>query len=221
MARGKFQCVAEPVWEVFLDSSSGEPMLPDAQQAWQTGQQAGWGDPMRLHRSGRLAAQALDRAREVVAGAVGARPDEVVFTASGAHSSYAAVAGLAQGRRRTGSRIVTTAVDHSSVLGAAAASGEHHAVGVDHQGRVDLDRWVDALAVDGTALATIQVANHEVGTLQPYAAGDRGRPAGGRSGRAGRDGGTGSDRPQPQHRLVGADRVGRARSAGRPRSACW
>ena len=161
--------MAEPVWEVFLDSSSGEPMLPDAQQAWQTGQQAGWGDPLRLHRSGRLAAQALDRAREVVAGAVGARPDEVVFTASGAHSSYAAVAGLARGRRRTGARIVTTAIDHSSVLGAAAASGDHHTVGVDRHGRVDLDRWVDALAVDGTALAAVQVANHEVGTMQPYA----------------------------------------------------
>jgi cysteine desulfurase len=161
--------VAEPVWEVFLDSSSGEPMLPDAQQAWQTGQQAGWGDPLRLHRSGRLAAQALDRAREVVAGAVGARPDEVVFTASGAHSSYAAVAGLAQGRRRTGSRIVTTAIDHSSVLSAAdASSGDHHEVGVDRHGRVDLDRWVDALAVEGTALAALQVANHEVGTMQPY-----------------------------------------------------
>ncbi len=161
--------MAEPVGEVFLDSSSGEPMLPDARQAWQTAQQAGWGDPLRLHRSGRLAAQALDRAREVVAGAVGARPDEVVFTASGAHSAHAAVAGLALGRRRAGSRVVTTAVDHSSVLAAAAASGEHAAVGVDRQGRVDLDAWHSAIAVDGTALAAIQVANHEVGTLQPYA----------------------------------------------------
>ena len=58
-------------------------MLPDAQQAWIDAQRAGWGDPLRLHRPGRLAAQALDRARDVVAAAVGARPDEVVFTGSG------------------------------------------------------------------------------------------------------------------------------------------
>ena len=48
----------------------------------------------------RLAAQALDQAREVVAAAVGARPDEVVFTASAAHSNHAAIAGFALGRRR-------------------------------------------------------------------------------------------------------------------------
>ena len=170
--------------------------------------------------SGRLAAQALDRAREVVAGAIGARPDEVVFTASGAHSAYAAVAGLALGRRRMGSRIVTTAVDHSSVLRAAAASGDHQAVGVDRQGRVDLDAWHNAIAVDGTAVAAIQVANHEVGTLQPYARGNRGRRARGRAGRRGRDCGTGPGRPQPEHRVVGADRIGgRVRRAGLGRPA--
>ncbi len=132
-------------------------------------QQSGWGDPLRLHRPGRLAAQALDRARETVATAVGARPDEVVFTGSGTQAAQAAVAGLALGRRRVGSRIVTTAIDHSSVLGAAASAGEHVPVGVDHQGRVQLDAWSAAVVVPGTALACLQVANHEVGTVQPYA----------------------------------------------------
>jgi cysteine desulfurase len=161
--------VAHPVSEVFLDSSSGEPMLQEARQAWLQAEQAGWGDPMRLHRPGRLAAQALDQAREVVAAAVGARPDEVIFTASGVHANHAAVAGLALGRRRVGDRIVTTAIDHSSVLAAAAAAGTHEAVQVDHEGHVDLDRWARTVETAGTALACIQVANHEVGTLQPYA----------------------------------------------------
>jgi cysteine desulfurase len=161
--------VTDPVPEVFLDSSSGEPMLSAARQAWLVAQEAGWGDPARLHRSGRLAAQALDQAREVVAAAVGARPDEVIFTASAAHSQHAAVAGLALGRRRIGSRIVTTAIDHSSTLAAAAAAGSHTAVEVDHEGHVDLGRWSAAVGTSGTAAACIQVANHEVGTLQPYA----------------------------------------------------
>jgi cysteine desulfurase len=144
-------------------------MLQDARQAWLDAQQAGWGDPARLHRPGRLAAQAMDQARDVVASAVGARPDEVIFTASGVHASQAAVLGLALGRRRTGSRIVTTAIDHSSVLAAAAAAGVHDAVQVDHQGHVDLEHWAAAVSIAGTAAACIQVANHEVGTLQPYA----------------------------------------------------
>jgi cysteine desulfurase len=154
---------------VYLDSSSGEPLLPVARQAWLDAQQGGWGDPARLHRPGRLAAQALEESREVVAMVVGARSDEVVFTSSAAHSNHAAVAGLALGRRRVGSKIVTTAIDHSSVLAAAAGAGTHTAVGVDQEGHVELDRWAAAVGNPGTAAACIQVANHEVGTLQPYA----------------------------------------------------
>ena len=160
--------MADPV-EVFLDSSSGEPMLPAARETWLEAQRAGWGDPARPHRPGRLAAQALDQAREVVASAVGARPEEVIFTASAAHSNQAAVAGLALGRRRIGSRIVTTAIDHSSTLSAAAVAGAHITVEVDHEGHVELDHWAAAVETPGTAAACVQVANHEVGTLQPYA----------------------------------------------------
>ena len=143
-------------------------MLAEARQAWLEAQQAGWGDSMRLHRPGRLAAQALDQAREVVAAAVGGRPDEVIFTASGVHASQAAVAGLALGRRRVGSRIVTTAIDHSSVLAAAAAAGAHDAVQVDHEGHVDLMGGPPRWELPEPPAACIQVANHEVGTLQPY-----------------------------------------------------
>jgi cysteine desulfurase len=160
--------VEHPVPEIFLDSSSGEPMLPAAREAWLEAQQAGWGDPLRLHRPGRLAAHALDQSREMVAAAVGARPDEVIFTTSAAHANQAAVAGLALGRRRVGPQIVTTAIDHSSVLAAATAAGSHTAVGVDHEGHVDLEQWDAGVSGPGTAAACIQVANHEVGTLQPY-----------------------------------------------------
>ncbi len=110
----------------------------------------------------------MDRARLVVAQAVGARPDEVVFTASASHAAYAAVAGLARGRRRVGDTVVTTAVDHSATLAAAAEAGTHRAVGVDRLGRLDLDSWRTAVSAPGVALACLQVGNHEVGTLQPY-----------------------------------------------------
>ncbi len=162
--------VPQPHPEVFLDASSGEPLLPDARAAWVDAQQSGWGDPLRLHRAGRRAAQALDQARSLIAAAIGARPDEVVFTGSGVQASAAAVAGVALGRRRVGSRILTTAIDHSSVLSAAADAGDHLAVGVDARGRLDLEHWAAAIAEPGVALGCLQVANHEVGTLQPYAA---------------------------------------------------
>lgn len=155
---------------VFLDCSSGEPLLPEARAAWDLAVSSGWGDPLRLHRPGRLAAQALDAARARVAEHVGARADEVVFTGPLAPTVQAAVAGLARGRRRVGTVVVTSSVEHSSVLAAAAASGEHVSVGVDRLGRLDLDAWTEAVGRPGVALACLQVANHEVGTVQPYAA---------------------------------------------------
>ena len=153
----------------YLDSSTAEPLLPEAREAWVSAQQAGWGDPSRLHRPGRLAAQALDEARSLVAGAVGARPDEVVFVSSGVHASHAAVAGLALGRRRVGNAVVTSAVEHSSVLDAAATWGTRVEVAVDRDGRVDLAAWTDQIGAPGVAAACLQVASHEVGTVQPYA----------------------------------------------------
>ena len=155
---------------VFLDCSSGEPLLPEAREAWLLAASSGWGDPRRLHRPGRLAAQALDTARTRLAAHVGARPDEVVLTGPLAPTAQAAVAGLALGRRRTGRTIVTSAVEHSAVLGAAASYGDHVGVGVDPLGRLDLAAWEQAVSAPGVALACLQVANHEVGTLQPYAA---------------------------------------------------
>lgn len=160
--------MAETPAAVFLDSSSGEPMLPEARKAWVAAQEAQWGDPERLHRPGRLAAQALDRSREVVAGVVGARPDEIVFPASGPHAAQAAIAGLAKGRARIGRTVITSTIDHSSVLSAADATGSAVHVPVDHVGRLDLDAWHVAVRAEGVALACLQVANHEVGTLQPH-----------------------------------------------------
>ncbi|RYZ31741.1 MAG: aminotransferase class V-fold PLP-dependent enzyme, partial [Propionibacteriaceae bacterium] len=130
---------------VFLDCSSGEPTVPEAREAWLFAASAGWGDPRRLHRPGRLAAQALDSVRERVASHVGARPDEVVLTGPLAPTVQAAVAGLAQGRRRVGNLVVTSTVEHSAVLAAATAYGVHVPVDVDRQGRVDLEAWTTAV----------------------------------------------------------------------------
>ena len=183
-------------------------MLPDAQAALLSAYAQGWGDPLRLHRPGRLAALALAEARTRVAAAVGARPDEVVFTPSLAHSAHAAVAGLARGRRRTGDIVVTTAVDHSSVLAAARTFGVHREVPVDHRGRVDLDRWTTEVSAPGVAAATLQVANHEVGTLQPYAEAIASAQAGRGARRPRRD-----DRPHPAGPEPGAG-AGRSCSDG-------
>jgi cysteine desulfurase len=153
----------------YFDTASAAPLHPVARQALLAALDEGWADPGRLYREGRQARLLLDAARETAAEAVGCRPDELVFTPSGTRALHAGVAGAAAGRRRAGRRAVVSAVEHSAVLHAAEAlGGEVATVGVDPTGRVDAADFASALTAD-TALAALQSANHEVGTLQPVA----------------------------------------------------
>lgn len=156
----------------YFDSASAAPLHPVARQALQASLDEGWADPARLYREGRRARLLLDAAREAAAEAVGCRPDELVFTPSGTHAVHAGVAGVLAGRRRVGGHLVVSAVEHSSVLHSAAAhearGGSVFEVPVDRWGAVSAAGYADALLPE-TALACLQSANHEVGTVQPVA----------------------------------------------------
>src|SRR4051794_38359228 len=130
-----------------------------------------YADPGRLHAEGQATRVAVEHAREQVAARFGARPREVVFTASGTEAVNTAVFGaLARsGNVRGGGHVVTTAVEHSSVLDAVGrGTDDVTVIGVDGQGRFDARAVADAVRPD-TALVSVQLANHEVGTLQPAA----------------------------------------------------
>ncbi|MGZ6804556.1 MAG: cysteine desulfurase family protein [Mycobacteriales bacterium] len=162
-----------------LDSASGLPLRPQARDALLAALEDGWADPARLYASGRRARQLLDGARAAVAQALGARPDEVVFTANGTAAAYAGVRGLAAARARVGRHVVHSAVEHSAVLHACAEL-DAEAVGVQRTGAVEPEAFAAALRSD-TALACLLAASHEVGTLQPVeevaaACADRGVP---------------------------------------------
>ncbi|MET9636738.1 aminotransferase class V-fold PLP-dependent enzyme [Streptomyces virginiae] len=156
----------------YFDSASAAPLHPVARQALQASLDEGWADPARLYREGRRARLLLDAAREAAAEAVGCRADELVFTPSGTHAVHTGIAGVLAGRRRVGDHLVVSAVEHSSVLHSAAAhaarGGSVCEVPVDRSGAVSAAGYADAL-VPATALACLQSANHEVGTVQPVA----------------------------------------------------
>jgi cysteine desulfurase len=156
----------------YFDAASAVPLHPVARQALLASLDEGWADPARLHREGRRARLLLDAAREAASEAVGCRPDELTFTTSGTRAVHTGVAGALAGRRRTGQHLIVSAVEHSCVLHAAEAhesdGGTVTRVGVDRGGRVDASAFAAALRED-TALACLQSANHEVGTVQPVA----------------------------------------------------
>lgn len=134
--------------------------------------QAHHGDPGRVHSDGRITRVAIEHAREQVAALFGARPREVVFTSTGTEAVNAAVWGAVQDARSRHARghVVTSAVEHSAVLDSTRRlSVEVSDVGVDRLGRFDPAAVLDAMRPD-TVLVTVQLANHEVGTIQPAAA---------------------------------------------------
>ncbi|MEU9642210.1 aminotransferase class V-fold PLP-dependent enzyme [Streptomyces sp. NPDC048188] len=156
----------------YFDAASAVPLHPVARQALLASLDEGWADPARLYREGRRARLLLDAAREAAAEAVGCRADELVFTPSGTRAVHAGVAGALAGRRRVGTHLIVSAVEHSSVLHAAevheAGGGSVTQVPVDRTGAVGPAAYAAALRED-TALACLQSANHEVGTEQPVA----------------------------------------------------
>lgn len=154
----------------YFDVASSAPLHPVARQALLASLDEGWADPSRLYREGRRARMLLDAAREAAAEAVGCRPDELVFTSSGTAAVHSGIAGALAGRRRVGRQLLVSAVEHSSVLHAAAVhereGGSRTEVGVDRLGAVSPAAYGAALRPD-SALAVLQSANHEVGTVQP------------------------------------------------------
>jgi cysteine desulfurase len=167
-AAGATLTVMRAVAETYLDAASTTPLHPRARAALLEAMD-GFGDPSRLYGRGRRARTLLDRSRERLAAAVGAAPDEVIFTSGGTEAANLAVTGMARaaGRRR---HLVVSAVEHTSVLAPARALAgqgfEVIEVGVDGTGRVDPDELAEAVR-DDTLLVCLQHANHEVGTIQP------------------------------------------------------
>jgi cysteine desulfurase len=153
---------------VYLDAASSDPLHPAAREVLRAALDQGYADPRRLHGPGRSARILLDNAREAVAGSLGVRPDEVTFAASGTDAVHRGLLGLRAGRARVGSTVIHSAVEHSAVLNAAAwAGGESVSVPVDRLGRVHVDELARAASAPGVAVAAVQSANHEVGTVQP------------------------------------------------------
>ena len=193
--------VPEPGRRVYLDSASGRTPHPAAQQAFAAALDAAFADPRRLHHSGRAARLVLTNARAATAEALGVRPDEVTFTSSGTEAVRRGLLGLHRGAARRGSRIVHTAVEHSSVLQAAAWSGATtRAVAVDATGRGAAGRP----RPDGRGGRRLSVGQPRGRHRQTRGRGGRAarrRPALRRRVRIGRT-------PAPARRVVGAGGVG-------------
>ena len=127
-----------------------------------------WGNPSSIYAVGREARKGIDEAREKVAFAIGASPEEIVFTGSGTEADNLAVKGAAWASQRR--HVLLPRIEHHAVLDSAewlAKTGfEVEFLPVDETGLVSADDVGDRLR-DDTALVCVMAVNNEIGTIEP------------------------------------------------------
>ncbi len=155
---------------IYLDNNATTPLHPDVFEAMLPYLREHFGNPSSIHWAGRQVKAALDTAREQVAGLVGCDPSEVIFTSCATEANNMAIKGVAAARRSRGNHLITTTVEHPSVL-TPCLFLEHEgfrvtSLDVDREGMLDREALAAACTTE-TILICAMYANNETGTIFP------------------------------------------------------
>ncbi len=164
------QMLGDEGMEHYLDNAATTRVSDAAAQAALAAMTGEFGNPSSRHQAGGRAAQALKEHRGVIAKALGARPEEVVFTSCGTESDNWAIRGAVRLNRRKGKHIITTAIEHDAVLEPCRElEREGYEVTYlkpDRTGNITAQQVADALRED-TVLVSMMLVNNELGTILP------------------------------------------------------
>jgi cysteine desulfurase len=156
--------------KISLDNQAASPLEPAVLEAMLPFFTEHYGNPSSGHELGNAPRKALEGARASVAGLINAEPREIIFTASASESNNLAIKGLLAANRSKGNHIISSSVEHFSVLNQLKTlEKEGFAVTllpVDQYGLVNPVQLEQAIT-DKTILVSIQAANPEIGTIQP------------------------------------------------------
>ena len=159
--------------EHYLDNSATTQVLPSVAQKAVELMVEEFGNPSSLHTRGFRARKLLEEARSQVAQALGAQPEEITFTSGGTESNNLVLFGAAQARRRLGNKIITTAVEHDSVLNPCRALEQQGFEVVylkpDENGRLPEEALMEAID-HKTILVSVMLVNNETGAIFPVEA---------------------------------------------------
>ena len=155
---------------VYLDNAATTKTSPKVVEAMLPYFSENYGNPSSIYSIGGTAKLAVDEARAAVAKSIGAKPEEIYFTAGGSESDNWAIKMVAENLSKKGRHIITSAIEHHAVLHTCEylekQGYEVTYVGVDEDGIIKLDELEAAIRPD-TILITVMAANNEIGTLQP------------------------------------------------------
>ena len=154
---------------IYADHAATTALSATAREAMQPWHQAQFGNPSTLYSLAREPRRAVLAAREGIAGAIGALPEEIFFTSGGTEADNWALKGTAF-RYAHGKRIITSAIEHHAVLSSCASLQRMgypvSLLPVDRAGIVSVDELSTAISSD-TVLVSVMLANNEIGTIEP------------------------------------------------------
>ncbi|MFQ9845921.1 MAG: cysteine desulfurase family protein [[Clostridium] leptum] len=156
--------------EIYLDNSATTRVCEKSAEKVLELMTQCYGNPSSLHKKGLEAQREVAHARQAVAVSLGAQPREIIFTSGGTEANNLAVLGGAAAGRRRGKRIVTTAIEHPSVLEPMRQLEKEGFEVVfltpDADGRVPEEAVLKAVTGD-TILISVMAVNNELGSIQP------------------------------------------------------
>jgi cysteine desulfurase len=157
---------------IYLDYNASTPIAPEVAECMRQALEHPFGNPSSEHWAGRPAQEAVEKARGQVAGLLGCKPSEIVFTSGGSESNNYALKGIFFARRAHEVHIITTKIEHPAILNPChfleRLGAKVTYLPVDGFGRVnpeDVRRSINS----NTVLISVMHANNEVGTVQPLA----------------------------------------------------
>ena len=157
---------------IYVDNAATTPTRPEVVRAMLPYFGEYFGNPSSIYEMAQQSRGAVDDARRVVARSLGCRASEVVFTSGGTESDNAALKGVAFALKNVGDHVITTAIEHHAVLHACHQleqfGFEVTYLPVDADGMVDPEDAARAVT-ERTILASVMMANNEIGTVQPIA----------------------------------------------------
>jgi cysteine desulfurase len=160
----------KPNHRIYLDYAATTPLHPDVLEAMKPYFFEKFGNPSSIHSMGQEAREAIENSRKIIADALGASPEEIVFTSGGSESDNMAIKGVAYAMADKGKHIITTKIEHHAVLEPfmflKSLGYETTFLPVDRYGMVDPDDVKEAITPK-TILVSIMHANNEIGTIEP------------------------------------------------------
>lgn len=155
---------------LYLDNAATTPVIPEVFEAMKPYFMEKYGNPSSVYSFAGEAKKAVENAREIIAGSIGANPNEIYFTAGGSEANNHALISMAEAYRDRGNHIITCKIEHHAILHTCKHLEKQGFqityLDVDENGIIDLEQLKRSIKPE-TILISIMYANNEIGTIEP------------------------------------------------------